>query len=92
MYQGLAVGGGCCVVILDLYNVRIVVYNAFFLICNVRFISYNEKQMYMPALLEMAKQMYMPVVGQKFQSVDFGFAFYDVYARAVGDGEGERTS
>ena len=24
------------------------------------------------------------VVGQKFQSLDFGFAFYDVYARAVG--------
>ncbi|XP_047942965.1 protein FAR1-RELATED SEQUENCE 5-like [Salvia hispanica] len=25
-----------------------------------------------------------PVVGQKFKSLDFGFAFYDVYARAVG--------
>ncbi|XP_042028251.1 protein FAR1-RELATED SEQUENCE 5-like [Salvia splendens] len=25
-----------------------------------------------------------PVVGQKFQSLDFTFAFYDVYARAVG--------
>ncbi|XP_042012116.1 protein FAR1-RELATED SEQUENCE 5-like [Salvia splendens] len=25
-----------------------------------------------------------PVVGQKFQSLDFAFAFYDVYARAVG--------
>ena len=27
-----------------------------------------------------------PVVGQKFQTLDFGFAFYDVYARAVGFG------
>ena len=25
-----------------------------------------------------------PVVGQKFQSLDFAFAFYDVYARDVG--------
>ena len=25
-----------------------------------------------------------PVVGQKFQSLDFAFAFYDVYAHAVG--------
>ncbi|XP_047965371.1 protein FAR1-RELATED SEQUENCE 5-like [Salvia hispanica] len=25
-----------------------------------------------------------PVVGQKFKSLDFGFAFYDVYAHAVG--------
>ena len=25
-----------------------------------------------------------PVVGQKFQSLDFAFAFYDIYARAVG--------
>ncbi|XP_047953316.1 protein FAR1-RELATED SEQUENCE 5-like [Salvia hispanica] len=25
-----------------------------------------------------------PVIGQKFQSLDFAFAFYDVYARAVG--------
>ena len=25
-----------------------------------------------------------PVVGQKFQSLDFAFAFYDVYARTVG--------
>ena len=25
-----------------------------------------------------------PVVGQKFQSLDFAFAFYDVYVRVVG--------
>ena len=25
-----------------------------------------------------------PVVGQKFKSLDFSFAFYDVYARDVG--------
>ncbi|XP_047941962.1 protein FAR1-RELATED SEQUENCE 5-like [Salvia hispanica] len=34
-------------------------------------------------ILECSPQL-KPVVGQKFQSLDFAFAFYDVYARTVG--------
>ena len=34
-------------------------------------------------ILECSPQL-KPVVGQKFQSLDFAYAFYDVYARTVG--------
>ncbi|XP_047942856.1 protein FAR1-RELATED SEQUENCE 5-like [Salvia hispanica] len=43
----------------------------------------KEKRQFLVVVSECSKDL-KPVFGQKFKSLDFCFAFYDVYARAVG--------